>query len=325
MIENSDKDAVISGCGPILDSLKNTDPDQCPAPELLAGYHARELSGKMKRRIENHIALCPLCVRALEAMQAAEDTGTAPEGLAGNWQAMENALNRKFHERMKIVSAGWTDPAGRKTVRRPERNIQQALAEMLFQPKKLVYAGALASMAAAVLYSYAFFSRADSFSLSRIQPERMTLLRAGSPDTGLGEGLRQYGMGEYGSAVHSLENFVRENEGHYEANYYLGISRLADAEVSLLGLPYRFDRSRVEKAVSDLEKALSLAGNNSYYTADCCWYMGKARLMLNEPAAAREWFDRIIRLDAPYPERKENARRMVARLDRAADALKNPR
>ncbi len=323
MVKNCDEDAVISGCGPVLDSLKNTDPGQCPAPELLAGYHSRKLSGKWKRQIEDHTALCPLCVRALEAMQAAEEAGTAQDGIPENWQAMENALDKRFHERLKVVSAGWTDPAGRKTTPRAERNILQSVADAVFSTKKLVFAGALASVAIAGLYSYAFFSRVDTFSLSRIQPEKITRLRAGTPDTGFGEGLRQYGMGEYGSAIHSLEDFIKENQDHYEAHYYLGISRLADAEVRLLGLPYRFDRSQVEKAVFDLEKALSLGRDNSYYTADCCWYLGKARLMLNEPAAAGEWFDRIMQLGAPYPERKEDARRMIARLDRAASALIN--
>jgi tetratricopeptide (TPR) repeat protein len=319
MVKNNQEYQDIGGTGSILKPLKNNDPSRCPAPELLAGFHDKGLHGKMKRQIEDHIAFCPLCLKALEAMQAAEETGLEKADSPENWPSIEKALDKKFHERMRSTTAvlrrgeGFAD---KKTVRRFEGTVWPTILEILLRPKRLVYSGAFTSVVIAGLYSYAYLNRDNTFSISRIQPEKLVQMRAETSESGFAEGLRQYSRGKYGNAITRLENYIKENPDHYAAHYYLGISRLADAEVSILGLPYRFDMSEVEKGICDLSKARLLGGSNPYYTADCCWYLGKAHLMKNEPEKAEEWFNAILRLDSPYPERKEEALKMISALSR---------
>jgi tetratricopeptide (TPR) repeat protein len=323
MIKRKPEDPIISSYGSILNSLKNNDPGRCPDPELIAGFHHRELSGKKKHQIEDHIAFCPLCLKALEALLEVEEAGIVKAQMPKNWQAIEKQLDLRFHEHLRKTPAiARGQFAKKKSVPWFDNITIPTIVKALLQPKKLVYAGALTSVVIVGLYSYAYISRDKNFSLARIKPEKLTQLRAGMQESGFTEGLRQYSREKYGKAIQNLEEFLKENPDHYAGHYYLGISRLADAEVSLLGLPYRFDRSEVDKGINDLGKAASLSGDNLYYLADCSWYLGKACLMLDEPVKAREWFNRIIQLDLQYPERMEDTRKMLSIMD-SIEAVQN--
>jgi tetratricopeptide (TPR) repeat protein len=302
----------------LLKAMKNNDPDQCPSSDQLAGYLLNELSGRKQRKIEDHLVFCPFCLEALEAVQGAEEADSENSASPKNWSAIEKKLDRNFYARLQkvpAVSRRQGSVIAEKNVRRFEKTIRLKLVEIFRRPMKWVYGGAFAVMVIVCLYSYAYLSRGRTFSLAKIEPEKITQLRAGIAESNFTEGMHLYGLRKYGKAIVHLENFVKGNPNHYAAHYYLGISRLADAEIAILGLPYRFNASKVDKGISNLEKARLLGAGNPYYTADCYWYLGKACLMKNEPEKARAWFIALMKLNTPYPERKEDARRMVSALD----------
>jgi tetratricopeptide (TPR) repeat protein len=312
--ENEFPDPVSPGR---LDSLKNDDPEKCPPPGLLTRFHGGELTGKARRKIEDHFVLCPLCLKALEALRNAEDPGAEKAIPPGKWRLIEKSLNQKFNDRMREFSAA---PPARRTApdeAEPAGSTFKTLTARLkdfFPARRMAIAGSFAVLLIAGLYAFAYFGRDRYFSLARVEPEKTLSLRSGPADSVFEEGLELYTRGKYGKAVVRFESCVKADPDQYSPRYYLALSRLAGAEVRIMGLGCRYDGLEVEKAIGDLRKALPLAGDNDLYRADCLWHLGKACLMRGETERAKEHFSGILRLRRYNLPRRAEAEKMLSGL-----------
>jgi tetratricopeptide (TPR) repeat protein len=314
--ENNNEDSGIrKNFGSHLDALRNNDPDQCPSTELLVSYQKKELTGKTRITIEDHIILCPFCLEALEALSATEKAEIENEILPDNWRVIEKEIDEKFYSYLPNIT-----PVQKRTTFLTEmKNILaelwQSISEVILPPKRLVYAGAVAVLAILSIYSYAYFSRDKYFSLARIEPEQRVHMRGEAINSALTEGLEQYSQEKYDESIAQLENYLETNPDNYTANYYLGLSHLAKAELKLLGLAYKFDNSETEKGITSLSRATQLSGDNLYYQADCYWYLGKAYLMMGAREKAKQQFLNITLLNQPHLVIKDKAEEMIKNLN----------
>jgi tetratricopeptide (TPR) repeat protein len=318
MVRLKDENEFPGGISPgWLGSLKNDDPRKCPPPDLLTRFHGGELSGRARRGVEDHVAFCPLCLRALEALQTAEEPGAENAFSPRKWGLIEKALNQKFHERMRETAAVPPDRRTAPDETAPFRATVKDRMERLkdfFSAGRVAFAAAFVVLLIAGLYAYAYFGRDRMFTLARVEPEKTLLLRSGPARSAFDKGLELYGRGKYGRAVVQFETCVKSDPDQYAPHYYLALSRLAGAEVRMMGLGYRFDGLEVGKAIGDLQKALILAGDNDFYRADCHWHLGKAFLMRGEAEKAKEHFSGILRLSRHDRPHWVEAEKMLSRL-----------
>lgn len=320
MVRQKDENEFPGGISPaFLDSLKNNDPQKCPPPELLTRFHDGGLSGRGRRAIEDHIALCPLCLEALEALKKAEEPGAEKAFSPRKWRLIEKSLDQKFRDRMREMTAVRADhrtaPAEASPVRSTFESRMARLKDF-FPAGRLVYAGAFAVVLIAGLYAYAYLDRDRFFTLARVEPEKTLQLRSGPAHSAFEKGLELYGLGKYGRAIVQFETCLKANPDQYAPLYYLALSRLGKAEVRMMGLGYRFDGLEAGKAIGDFQKAILLAGDNDSYRADCQWHLGKAYLMRGETERAKEHFSGILQLRRYNLPHRDDAEKMLSRLQK---------
>ena len=128
------------------------------------------------------------------------------------------------------------------------------------------------------------------------------------------EKLQKLCHGKYKKAIEKFDIFLKDNPDNYTTNYYLGLSFLNIAKAGLPGLPFKFDRLKVNKGIKYLEKAFLLSRENQFYQEDCYWFLGKAYLMIEDVDNAKIQFTNILNLDKINLMRKENAREMLSAL-----------
>lgn len=318
-IDNEERE-FLDVYGKHLSDLKNKEIETCPPPEFLNRYHNGELSRKEVRAIEGHIDLCPLCLRALESLQKAEETEFKEVVLPENWQEIERVIDQDFYSYLESVP-----PPEKQTIEVPAwkkyLNLMwlktQYFWNLLLAPPKWAYAGSLVLLVIVSIYSYAYFSRGEYFHLAQIVPETQRVLRSETTvSTDLTAGLGLFGEGKYGRAITKLKSYLKENPNLYIANYYLGLSYLLNSEIRLPGLPYKYDDFEVGEGIKYLESALRLSEENQFYQEDCLWYLGKAYLMIGEMEKAKEQFSKIVKLSQPNLMRMNEAQEMVLKIDK---------
>jgi tetratricopeptide (TPR) repeat protein len=318
MVQQKDEKEFPGGISPAyLGSLKNDDPQKCPPPELLTRFHGGELTGRARRKIEDHVVYCPVCLTVLEALRNAEEPGAEKALSPRKWRMIEKSLDQKFRDRMREMTAV---PLARRTSREKAAPAGAAVKTRMARLKdflstgKLVYAGAFGVVLIAGLYAYAYLDRDRFFTLARVEPEKTLRLRSGPDNSALGKGLDLYGRGKYGRAIVQFETCLKANPDQYTPLYYLALSRLGKAEVRMMGLGYRFDGLEAGKAIAELQKALLQAGDNNYFRADCHWHLGKAFLMQGEVKKAGEHFSGVLRLRWDNIPHRDEAEKMLSRL-----------
>jgi tetratricopeptide (TPR) repeat protein len=307
--EDNIRDKYIS----YLDSFKNIDPGRCPSPALLLDFQENKLSGKMKRKIEDHVVECPLCLEALEALSSG-GKGRLP----ADWSGIEKDMDAKFYSELKntVVEKLPTEQTGRTKF---DWNILKSkgrtLLDTIFHSKTLVYVPAVAALTLLFIYSYAYLSRDRYFGLATIKPEKQILLRSADfAASAFTEGLGQLGEGEYDKAIDNFSLYLHTYPDHYASQYYIGLCHLYKAEKKLFGVGYKFDNTETEKGIENLTAALRLCNDNKYYQADCRWYLGKAYIMKDDIDNAKRQFLSIIELSLPNSARKEAANKILDEL-----------
>jgi tetratricopeptide (TPR) repeat protein len=300
-----------------LDAPRRDAAEPCPSPDLLAGYFNRELSGGMRRRVEDHVILCHACMKSLDALRKAGpveiEAGESPR----NWLLLEKAMDRKFYDRLKKIPATSKKRVSEGLGKSLLDSLKETLRNIrviLFRPKSLIVAGSFAVFALVCVYTGAYFSRGRYFLLARVEQEELPRMRAERTESIFNEGLRLYERANYGKAIVRLSAAADANPDQYAPHYYLGLSYLGGAEVKLPGLPYKFRKSDVNRGIGVLEKALVLGGDNVFYQADCHWYLGKAYLMIREVEKARAHWARLVELGHLDPERVNEARKLLSEI-----------
>ena len=187
------------------------------------------------------------------------------------------------------------------------------LFDIFLAPRIIAYAGSVAILLVISLYSITYFSRSNYFYLTEIEPERQITLRTETTaSSALTEGLELFADGKYKKAIEEFDTFLKNNPDNYSANYYLGLSFLNTSKEGLPGLPYKFDRQKVNKGIKYLKKALLLSRDNQFYQEDCYWFLGKAYLMIKKSDKAKIQFNKILNLDKINLMRKEDVREMLS-------------
>ncbi|MDM7925456.1 MAG: tetratricopeptide repeat protein [bacterium] len=287
----------------------------CPESELLDRYSRRELAGRALERIEEHLAVCPACVRAVSALTRPEGTGPEGAGEQTGWEAVESRLDREFYERLKAAPPPASRPAngGSRRLSRP-KTAWLGVLDAWIRPRPLAAAFSLAALVLAGSYTAAYLSRGPNFDIARVKPEPLPRMRAVPEAGGFEEGMRRYERGDYTGAIALLSASRESGPLHYAAYYYLGLSHLGRAESGLPGLPFRFDSRDVGKGIEALEAALVLAGDNAHFKADCHWHIGKALLMRGDTEKAAGRFEAILEMADIDTSRKDAARDMLNRI-----------
>jgi tetratricopeptide (TPR) repeat protein len=291
--------------------------EPCPSPDLLAGYFNRELSGGMRRRVEDHMILCHACMKALDALRRAGPVEIESSESPRNWPLLEKAMDRRFYDRLKkipAISKKRVSEEWGKSLLESLKETRRKIQVILFRPKSLIVAGSFAAVALVCVYTGAYFSRDRYFLLSRVKQEELPRMRAETTESIFNEGLRLYEQADYGKAIVRLSAAVDANPDHYAPRYYLGLSFLGGAEVKLPGLPYKFRKSDVKLGIGVLERALVLGGDNVFYQADCHWYLGKAYLMIQEVEKARAHWAQLVELGPSESERVNEARKLLSEI-----------
>ena len=300
----------------LLGSIRNNEIDNCPPAELLYRFFNKELSGKEKKIFEDHLDLCPLCFSALEGLKTARETEKDETSIIENWSKIEKTLNEKFYSSLESIPMSEVETSkapNRKKSFDVVRTKWSNFLDIFLTPKIMAYAGSVAILLVIVFYSIAYFNRSNYFYLAAIEPEKQTTLRAETTTSStLTEGLKLFADGKYKIAIEKFDTFLINNPDSYTANFYLGLSFLNISKAGLPGLPYKFDRQKVNKGVKYLEVALSNAGENQFYQEDCYWFLGKAYLMIGEVDNAKIQFNKILNLGKINLMRKEEAREMVS-------------
>jgi tetratricopeptide (TPR) repeat protein len=300
--------------------LKKMHLEACPPAAHLYRYYNKELSKKEMQFIEEHIDLCPVCLAALEKLQAVEKNASLEVALPENWHEIEKTMDQNFYSYLDSA----LQPE--KTIlKRAERTnyfdlLRQKWGQfwnVVLTPPRLAYAGALIFLAIVSLYSFTYFNRSNYFNLAQIELERQKVVRERTEaPTDLSEGIRLFGDGNYERAIIKLKTYLKENPYNYTANFNLGIAYLFSAEAGLPGLSYKFDNLRVDEGIKYLDNAQSLSGDNQFYLEDCFWYLGKAYLMKEQADAAKVQFGNIIKLSQPNLMRKQDAQDMILRIEK---------
>ena len=323
MIDPEENDSLfMEKYGKLLGDLKSLVHEACPEAEMLVRYFEKDLGGRERRSIEMHLDWCPVCLDALQNLKKAERTRGSAEALPENWNEIETEISQRVNSALRLTRS--TPHAS--AAQMPKRQElpftfgfgwRKSFPQLLRVPQ-FAYAGVATSLALAVLYAYAYFSRPAYFALAQIEPETSGTVRGEDiASQTLREGLSYFEQGKYQDAIRKLEQHLSARPRHYAANYHLGLAYLMEAKVHMLGLPYDFDSQKIMKGVGHLQQALEEAGENAFYQEDCLWYLGKAYLMLGDWQKAKEYFAQLANLSRPNLLRKDAARKMVVRLERA--------
>jgi len=300
-----------------METPRRNPAEPCPSPDLLDGYLSRKLSGGARKRVEDHMMLCPACMKALDALRRAGPMELKEDKSPRNWPLIEKEMDQRFYDRLpnKHAIPGKNGSTGRKkTLRVLLEEIKGKIPEIAFLPKRLTVAGALAIMAVACIYAFGYLSRDRYFQLARVEPELLPRMRAEAAESDFNKGLKLYGQAKYDEAIVHFASAVRTNPDQYGPRYYLGLSYLGEAESGLPGLPYKFRKSDVNRGIEALDKALVLGGDNVYYRADCHWYLGKAHLMIQEAEKARAHWVQMIELGQSDRERVDEAGKLLSKM-----------
>ena len=78
--------------------------------ELLSAYVDRELDGDAIRRVEDHIAGCPECMRIVEAFRATDEAARhidspSDQAWKGVWNRIESGMSRQVARRVLFARA----------------------------------------------------------------------------------------------------------------------------------------------------------------------------------------------------------------------------
>ncbi len=316
MTAEEDKDPSIERIKQSRNGLRSLIQGQCPEADLLGNFIQKELDGKVRTTIEEHLDVCPMCLLAVQQLiQAEEFEDAEPLAQAVSWQEAEQHMDGKVHAYLQSIQES---EAGVASPHRERLNPLQKLISLMNEvltPSRLAYAGLAASVCIGTIYFYALFSRPDYFELARIQYESIGQTRGQySQSEELLKGLESLEQGQYENAVRSLSELQKTHPDNYQVNFNLGLAYMLGSEKALLGLPYKFDPEQVRQAVESLTRASGLAEENQFYQEDCFWHLGKAYLMMNETEQAKRQFVKILNLKQPNLMRKAEAKEMLEKI-----------
>ena len=291
----------------------------CPESEVLYRYFKKELSDNERNIVAQHVELCPVCLEALQMLEEIEKKEEEME-LPENWDKLEREIDARIYAYLNglktsvpVQESGAQENRG---LLNKSRILQGITFLLILKQRRLAYFGMALAFCLAAIYAYAFLNRPDYFGLAQIKAEKIGEVRGeGIESETLRKGMQLFAQGKYKSAAELLSVYLAAHPDHLQANYIMGLTYLLDAKVKLLGVAYHFDSQKVQQGIKYLKNALSLAADNAFYQEDCLWFLGKAYLMLGDMEKARRNFEQIINLSRPNLFRKDEARKMVQKID----------
>ena len=291
----------------LFSELKKDIAKTCPPADIINSYLNGELSIEESKGLEVHIEFCPACLTALEQLKSA---ATDVYELQKDWAAIEKEIDRKYYQQSILHEKKIFK------IKDEVNSIWQWFYDNVLTPKRFVYAAAIAVVIISFLYGYAHFNRAEYFQFALIEPVKEMRLRTAIGDqSDFMDGKIFFAKGNYRLAAKKFKLYLQKNPDHFEANFYLGLSYLFDAKISLLGYAYKFNKINVESGITYLSKALFLANDNMFFKEDCYWYLAKAYLMKNDNAKAKENLHRILQLPQRNLVRKKMAQELLKKID----------
>jgi tetratricopeptide (TPR) repeat protein len=296
----------------LFPALQNDDSERCPPPGLLQRYCTLRAGKRERRRIEEHLDLCPACLEAVQQLMSTG--GEETPVMTSRWAAVEEKLDEKVYSFLRAFQAVPAE-AGKGRADRRRRRLKW-FAGVLFGGRRFVTAGLISAAVLCGLFGAAYLRRPAYYQLAR--PDRFSrpaIRSALSVSNDFTDGLDLFFNKKYGGAVIRLNDYHIENPDDFSGAYYLGLSYLYDATVRWMGLGYAFNQEKAEKAVFTLEKGLLLCGENLFNQEDCRWYLGKAYLMQGELTKALEQFRAIAGMKQPNLMRREEAENMAVRIE----------
>jgi tetratricopeptide (TPR) repeat protein len=114
----------------------------------------------------------------------------------------------------------------------------------------------------------------------------------------------------YSSAVEYLEHDIKSNpnsESIFYTHFILGFTHVSKAESDFLGLFKSFDRDDVLKGIEHFEKSIELnnSGTFSNLNLDANYFIGKAFLLIDEKAKAKDHLQNVVDSKGSYYKKAE--------------------
>lgn len=114
----------------------------------------------------------------------------------------------------------------------------------------------------------------------------------------------------YSSAVEYLEKDIKSNpnsESIFYTHFILGFTYVSKAESDFLGLFKSFDRDDVLKGIEHFEKSIELnnSGTFSNLNLDANYFIGKAYLLIDEKAKAKDHLQDVVNSKGSYYKKAE--------------------
>ncbi|MFZ1282175.1 MAG: hypothetical protein WAR59_15160, partial [Ignavibacteriaceae bacterium] len=114
----------------------------------------------------------------------------------------------------------------------------------------------------------------------------------------------------YSSAVEYLEKDIKSNpnsESIFYTHFILGFTYVSKAESDFLGLFKSFDRDDVLKGIAHFEKSIELnnSGTFSNLNLDANYFIGKAYLLIDEKAKAKDHLQDVVNSKGSYYKKAE--------------------
>lgn len=136
-------------------------------------------------------------------------------------------------------------------------------------------------------------------SLAKIDDSSINYVTRGRATEEFQKGLAALDNNDYQLAVKYFNADAeknKEDETIFYIHYILGLTYLEISENDFIGMFRSYDKNKVESAIHNFEKCIreNSSGNYPDISANSYFYLGKAELMLDNKASAREYFRKVI-------------------------------
>lgn len=266
--------------------------------DALLRYFYGDMAQSEKKTMDAHLDTCPACLEILALLreEAAPIANT-------EWAAVEKRMDDRVYAHLE--RAAGKKGSGSDTWLDWLRKILPAPAPAV------AYVGLLIIFSIAGVYGLASLNRPPTFELAHVTVASTALTRGVETDDTFLTAVEHLNNKNYRAASQAFTDFLRQKPDDFQGHFYLGLTKLMQAEEKILWVRSGFEPRLVEEGIGYLKTAYQLTGDNPFFREDCLWYLGKAYLMLGNKEAAIEQFETIIGLPDENILRKEKAREMV--------------
>lgn len=248
---------------------------------LLPKYYLKILSAEEAEKFELHLFECRRCQQELDALQRAA-------------QIMQQ--DQDYYRKKSMVQP----------VVSPEISSFQYVRQFAFAALIFFIVGSAV---------YSWLSQPEYFQIAGLTHEtELVRLKGGAGESEFSKAVNDFREKRYNRALTGFLNYLKNNPEDYQANYFTGLTHLAEGETQFLWYR-RFDEVHTRKSIDYLQTAAQLAENNQFYREECLWLLGKAWLRLGEREKAIKMYQSLIDLPSPDIIYRESARQVLKLLE----------